>query len=76
MMHQLTICYSILTSFCCLGIAASPALLSSEHVQAKAPIIEKRSLRQPFRNELLQKRASPYLNSNTESGYLSMQSTE
>ena len=59
---------SALLSFCSLAAsAANPENVFNRVKNIKAPVLEKRNPRQPFQNERLQKRASPYLNANTES---------
>ena len=47
--------------------AANPADKAFGKAASKQPVIEKREAAQPFKNPVLQKRASKYLNSATES---------
>ena len=48
-------------------VAVNPADKAFGRVAQKQPVIEKREALQPFKNPVLQKRASKYLNSATES---------
>ena len=54
--------------FCAAAVAAiNPADRAFGRAAHKQPVIEKRQASQPFKNPVLQKRASKFLNANTES---------
>ena len=59
--------------FCAAAVAAiNPADKAFGRAAHKKPVIEKGRTSQPFKNPVLQKRASKFLNANTESTFLSL----
>ena len=53
---------------CAASVAAiNPADKAFSRAAHKKPVIEKRHVSEPFKNPVLQKRASKFLNANTES---------
>ena len=67
MKFSLTIVSGLLCATSVLALNNAERLAKRVQNLPKSPVIERREPLQPFRDSRLQKRASPYLNANTES---------
>ena len=64
---SLTFCSALLCASSILALNPAEKLVKRVQNLPKSPVIERRDAAQPFSDPRLQKRASPYLNANTQS---------